>query len=104
MLSALLAAELRVARVDSLIVELDEFSVVHFVRIVVDVSKVEALLIVFSGHPDDAIVLALLSSNFFVMFCTFKQLPFPLILFPGRFVDLPYLTMHLKIPEPILRG
>ena len=66
MLSALLAAELRVARVDSLIVELDEFSVVHFVRIVVDVSKVEALLIVFSGHPDDAIVLALLFSNFFV--------------------------------------
>ena len=65
MLSALLAAELRVARVDSLIVELDEFSVVHFVRIVVDVSKVEALLIVLSVHPDDTIVLTLLFSNFF---------------------------------------
>lgn len=66
MLSALLATELRVARIDSLIVELDEFSVVHFVRIVVDVSKVEALLIVLSGHPDDAIVLALLFTNLFV--------------------------------------
>ena len=65
MLSALLTAELRVARIDSLIVELDEFSVVHFVRIVVDVSKVEALLIVLSRHPDDTIVLALLFSNLF---------------------------------------